>query len=87
MVENDEDGTPLLVNDRGEGYRVNDTAIALWNFCNGIFFDDLFHEVMRISSDDEEHVKKSLVEMLKQLHKISVIEIKKSNENSVSSLL
>ncbi len=75
-VDNDRDGTPLLINDRGEGYRVNDTAVSLWNMCNGISFDDLLLEVLRISSDDESEVKKSLEQMIRQFQKISVIELR-----------
>ncbi len=75
-VDNDQDGTPLLINDRGEAYRVNDTAVSLWNMCNGITFDDLFLEVLRISSDSESEVKKSLEQMIKQFQKISVIELR-----------
>ncbi|AFU59015.1 MAG: PqqD family peptide modification chaperone [Nitrososphaera sp.] len=75
-VGNDQDGTPLLINDRGEAYRVNDTAVSLWNMCNGITFDDLFLEVLRISSDSESEVKKSLEQMIKQFQKISVIELR-----------
>lgn len=75
-VSNDKDGTPLLINGKGEAYRVNDTAISLWNMCNGISFDDLLHEVMRISNDDENNVRKSLEQMIRQFHKISVIELK-----------
>jgi hypothetical protein len=73
---NDRDGTPLLINDRGEAYRVNDTAVSLWNMCNGITFDDLFLEVLRISSDNEIEVKKSLEQMIRQFQKISVIELR-----------
>lgn len=76
MVGNDNDGTPLLINWRGEAYRVNDTAVSLWNMCNGITFDDLYLEVLRISSGDEDDVKKSLEKMIKQFHKISVVEVK-----------
>ena len=75
-VGNDRDGMPLLINGRGEAYRVNDTAVSLWNMCNGITFDELYLEVLRISSDDEDDVKKSLETMIKQFHKISVIEVK-----------
>ena len=75
-VDNDQDGTPLLINDRGEAYRVNDTAVSLWNMCNGITFDDLYLEVLRISSDDEIEVKKSLEQMIRQFEKISVIELR-----------
>jgi hypothetical protein len=75
-VGNDCDGTPLLINGRGEAYRVNDTAISLWNMCNGITFDDLLLEVLRISSGDEDDVKKSLEQMIRQFHKISMIEVK-----------
>jgi hypothetical protein len=75
-VDNDCDGTPLLINDRGEAYRVNDTAVSLWNMCNGITFDDLFLEVLRISSDEESEVKKSLEQMIRQFQKISVIELR-----------
>lgn len=75
-VGNDRDGTPLLINGRGEAYRVNDTAISLWHLCNGITFDDLFLEVMRISSGDEDDVRESLEEMVWQFHKISVVEMK-----------
>jgi hypothetical protein len=75
-VGNDLDGTPLLINGRGEAYRVNDTAISLWNMCNGITFDDLLLEVLRISSGDEDDVKKSLEQMIRQFHKISMIEVK-----------
>ena len=75
-VGNDRDGTPLLINGRGEAYRVNDTAISLWNMCNGITFDDLLLEVLRISSGDEDDVKKSLEQMIRQFHKISMIEVK-----------
>ncbi len=80
MVGNDKDGTPLLINEKGEGYRVNDTAVSLWNMCNGISFNDLLLEVLRISSDSEEEVRKSLSEMLKQLDRVSVIEIKKTKQ-------
>jgi hypothetical protein len=83
IVGNDEDGTPLLINYKGEGYRVNDTAISLWNMCNGITFQDLVYEVLRISSEDELKVKESLLEMLRQLKKASVVEIKKVKENTV----
>ena len=75
-VDNDCDGTPLLINERGEAFRVNDTAISLWNMCNGISFEDLFLEVLRISSDDKTEVKKSLEQMIKQFQKISVIEVR-----------
>ncbi len=75
-VGNDRDGTPLLINVRGEAYRVNDTAVSLWNMCNGITFDDLFLEVLRISSDNESEVKKSLEQMIRQFQKISVIELR-----------
>jgi hypothetical protein len=75
-VGNDFDGTPLLINHKGEAYRVNDTAIALWNMCNGITFDDLLLEVLRISSGDREDVCKSLEQMVRQFHKISVVELR-----------
>jgi hypothetical protein len=75
-VDNDRDGTPLLINDKGEAYRVNDTAVSLWNMCNGITFDDLFLEVLRISSENESEVKKSLEQMIRQFQKISVIELR-----------
>lgn len=75
-VGNDRDGMPLLINGRGEAYRVNDTAVSLWNMCNGITFDDLFLEVLRISSGDEEDVKKSLEQMIRQFQQISVIELR-----------
>lgn len=76
VVGNDKDGTPLLINGRGEAYRVNDTAISLWHLCNGITFDDLLLEVLRISSGDEDDVKHSLEEMVWQFHEISVVEMK-----------
>jgi len=75
-VSNDRDGTPLLINDRGEAYRVNDTAVSLWNMCNGIGFNDLFLEVMRISSESENQVRESLEEMVRQFVSISVVELK-----------
>ena len=75
-VGNDSDGTPLLINGRGEAYRVNDTAVSLWNMCNGITFDDLLLEVLRISSGDEGEVRKSLEQMIRQFSKISVIEVR-----------
>ncbi|SRR6266496_5512122 len=83
IVGNDEDGTPLLINYKGEGYRVNDTAVSLWNMCNGITFEELVYEVLRISSEDELKVKESLLEMLRQLKKASVVEIKKVKENTI----
>lgn len=75
-VGNDRDGTPLLINGRGEAYRVNDTAVSLWNMCNGITFDDLLLEVLRISSGDEDEVRKSLEQMVKQFEEISIIELR-----------
>ena len=76
MVGNDRDGTPLLINGRGEAYRVNDTAVSLWHMCNGITFDDLYLEVLRIASGDEDDVRKSLEQMIRQFHKISVVDMK-----------
>lgn len=75
-VGNDRDGTPLLINDRGEAYRVNDTAVSLWNMCNGITFDDLLLEVLRIASGDREEVRRSLEQTVKQFRKISVVEVR-----------
>jgi hypothetical protein len=80
-VDNDEDGTPLLINFKGEAYRVNDTAVSLWNMCNGISFQDLLHEVLRISNDNESNVKRSLFEMILQLNEVSVIKLKKVESN------
>jgi len=76
VVGNDCDGTPLLINSRGEAYRVNDTAVSLWNMCNGITFDDLFLEVLRISSGGKDEVRKSLEHMVKKFQKIGVIELR-----------
>ncbi|HEX6254119.1 MAG TPA: PqqD family protein [Nitrososphaera sp.] len=76
VVGNDCDGTPLLINGRGEAYRVNDTAVSLWNMCNGITFDDLLLEVLRISSEGENDVRKSLEHMVKKFQKIGVIELR-----------
>jgi hypothetical protein len=84
-VDNDADGTPLLINFKGEAYRVNDTAVSLWNMCNGISFQDLFYEVMRISNDDEANVKSSLFEMIIQLNDVSVIKLKKVKSNATIS--
>ncbi len=76
VVGNDCDGTALLINGRGEAYRVNDTAVSLWNMCNGITFDDLLLEVLRISSGGEDEVRKSLEQMIKKFQKIGVIELR-----------
>ena len=76
MVGNDRDGTPLLINGRGEAYRVNDTAVSLWNMCNGITFDDLLLEVLRISIGGENEVRKSLEHMVRKFQKIGVIELR-----------
>lgn len=84
-VDNDTDGTPLLINFKGEAYRVNDTAVSLWNMCNGISFQDLLYEVMRISNDDEANVKRSLFEMIIQLNDVSVIKLKKVKSNAAIS--
>lgn len=76
VVGNDRDGTPLLINGRGEAYRVNDTAVSLWNMCNGITFDDLLLEVLRISIGGENEVRKSLEHMVRKFQKIGVIELR-----------
>jgi hypothetical protein len=76
VVGNDCDGTPLLINGKGEAYRVNDTAVSLWNMCNGITFDELLFEVLRISSGDQDDVRKSLAQMIRQFQKISIIELR-----------
>jgi hypothetical protein len=76
IVGNDCDGTPLLINGRGEAYRVNDTAVSLWNMCNGITFEELLLEVLRISSDKKDEVRKSLEHMVKKFQKIGVIELR-----------
>jgi hypothetical protein len=81
-VDNDEDGTPLPINFKGEAYRVNDTAVSLWSMCNGISFHDLLHEVLRISNDNETNVKRSLFEMLSQLNDVSIIKLKRVKLNS-----
>lgn len=75
-VANDKDGTPLLINGKGEAYRVNDTAISLWHMCNGITFDELYNEVLRISSGDKGDVKKSLEQMVRQFRGISLVDVK-----------
>jgi hypothetical protein len=84
-VDNDIDGTPLLINFKGEAYRVNDTAVSLWNMCNGISFQDLLHVVLRISNDNEINVKSSLFEMILQLNEVSVIKLKKVKVNTAIS--
>lgn len=76
VVSNDLDGTPLLINYKGEGYRVSDTAVSLWNMCNGISFQDLVYEVLSISNDEECSVRDCLKTMLTQLNEASVIKIK-----------
>ena len=76
VVGNDCDGTPLLINGRGEAYRVNDTAVSLWNMSNGITFDDLLLEVLRISSGEEDDVRKSLEHMIRKFQKIGVVELR-----------
>ncbi len=84
-VDNDEDGTPLLINFKGEAYRVNDTAVSFWNMCNGISFQDLLQEVLRISNDNESNVRRCLFEMIRQLSEVSVIKLKKVKSNTAIS--
>ena len=84
-VDNDIDGKPLLINFKGEAYRVNDTAVSLLNMCNGISFQDLLHEVLRISNDNEINVKRSLFEMILQLNEVSIIKLKKVKVNTAIS--
>ncbi|HEU4447639.1 MAG TPA: hypothetical protein VFR94_23395, partial [Nitrososphaeraceae archaeon] len=55
---------------------------SLWSMCNGISFQDLLHEVLRISNDNETNVKRSLFEMLSQLNDVSIIKLKKVKLNS-----
>jgi hypothetical protein len=81
-VSNDMDGTPLFINEKCEGYRVNDTAVSLWNMCNGITFDELKEEVLRISNDNEESVSLALGEMVEQLKKVSVLDTKQVKRDS-----
>ncbi len=81
-VSNDMDGTPLFINEKCEGYRVNDTAVSLWNMCNGITFDELKEEVLRISNDNEENVSLALGEMVEQLKKVSVLDTKQVKHDS-----
>lgn len=76
FASNDLDGTPLLINFKGEGFRVSGTAVSLWNMCNGISFQDLVYEVLSISSDKESRVRESLRTMLTQMDKASIIKIK-----------
>lgn len=77
IVSNDLDGTPLFINDKCEGYRVNDTAVSLWNMCNGITFEELKEEVLRISSDNEENIISALGEMIEQLKSVSILDTKR----------
>ena len=84
-VDNDIDGTPLLINFNCDEYRVNDTAVSLWKMCNGISFHDLLHEVLRISNDNEINVKRSLFEMILQLNEVSVIKLKRVKVNTAIS--
>lgn len=81
-VSNDMDGTPLFINEKCEGYRVNDTAVSLWNMCNGITFDELKEEVLRISNDNEENVSLALGEMVEQLKKVLVLDTKQVKRDS-----
>ncbi|MGA7897678.1 MAG: PqqD family peptide modification chaperone [Nitrososphaeraceae archaeon] len=81
-VSNDMDGTPLFINEKCEGYRVNDTAVSLWNMCNGITFEELKEEVLRISNDNEENVSSALGEMVEQLKKVSVLDTKRVNRDA-----
>ena len=45
--------------------------------CNGITFEELKEEVLRISNDNEENVSSALGEMVEQLKKVSVLDIKR----------
>ena len=81
LVANDNDGIPLLINNKGEGYRVNGTAVSLWKMCNGTTFQQVLDEVIRISNHDESKVK-SLLEMLSQQKKTSIIQLEKVKESS-----
>ena len=82
-VSNDLDGTPLLINFKGEGYRVSDTAVSLWNMCNGISFQDLVYEVLSISNDKESKVRDCLRTMLIQMNKASIVKIKNDSLLSI----
>lgn len=81
-VSNDMDGAPLFINEKCERYRVNDTAVSLWNMCNGITFDELKEEVLRISNDNEESVSLALGEMVEQLKQVSVLDTKQVKRDS-----
>ena len=67
----------MFINDKCEGYRVNDTAVSLWNMCNGITFEELKEEVLRISNDNEENIISALGEMIEQMRSVSVLDTKR----------
>lgn len=71
-----EDGSLLLVNEKQEAFKVNETILTIWNICDGIEFQELVKNIATAVQQDAGSVKSSLEPLFTELEKNSLLEIK-----------
>lgn len=72
----DQEGKPVIVNEKGQAFKVPDAVIAIWHRCDGkITSDDLTREISDKSKQDKDQIQQVIGKITSELERVELIEL------------
>jgi len=69
-----EKGEIALVNEENQGFRVDEIAAAVWQFCDGKSEEEVVDEIASKAKAEKERVKPLISEVVSKLKSVKLIE-------------
>lgn len=71
----DQEGKPVIVNDKGEAFSADDAVIAIWNRCGGdVTSEDLAKDISEKSGQSKEQIQEAVDKIVGELENVELME-------------
>ena len=69
-----EKGEIALINEEKQGFRVDETAAAIWQFCDGRSEEEVVDEIASRTGAEKERVKPAVSDVVSKLKSVKLLE-------------
>lgn len=70
----DQEGKPVIVNEKGEAFSADDAVIAIWSRCTGeVTSEDLAKDISEKSGQGKEQIQEAVDKIVDELEKVELM--------------
>lgn len=71
-----QEGKPVIVNEKDQAFKVPDAVIAIWQRCDGkITPEDLAKEISEKSNQDKDQIQQVISKITSELERVELVEL------------